>query len=254
MIVFNGTRDEAVDLIRSLPAILAGVVPDPFGLADRVKLRAGVALLSEVQQDFIVKSRGGTGRDGVKWPDLKPETVANRRVTRAEKKAAGVTGRRVRGLLTPAQDREWRKRFRVVYLAARRDVGHDEARRIAFASAWKWVKEHFGAVTRKEVFGGRKVDILRDTGELFRSLTPGVEYTPSGEPGQVFDTSRPGRVIVGTNKKPQHQTGDPARGLPARHLWPADGKIPDAWWPGVNDAIRTGTGEVIAAILRGVVP
>lgn len=253
-VTFQGTRAEATALIASIPAILAGTAADPFGVANRVKLRAGVALLSEVQQDFITKSRGGRGRDGIQWPALKPETVAQRRVTAAEKKAAGIKGERVRGYLTPEQDREWRKKFRSVFLAARRDVSAEAARRIAFGAAWKWVKERFGAQTRKELFGGRKVDILRDTGELFRSITPGVEYTPSGAPGQVFDVTQPGRVVVGTNKKPWHQHGRPERGLPARPLWPEDGSIPDAWWPGVNDAITTGITEAVAAVLRGVSP
>lgn len=251
-VAFSGTMSEATALLTQLPAVLAGDAADVYGVAERVKLRAGVALLSEVQQDFIDKSRGGVGRDGIRWPKLKPETVAQRRVTRAEYKAAGVKGDRTRGLLTPEQNEHWKRRFRAVYLACLRDTDPGTAKRIAGAAAWKWVKEHFGAVTRLELFGQRQVDILRDTGELFRSLTPGVDYTPSDAPGQVFDVSKPGRVIVGTNKKPWHHTGDPEKGLPARPLWPPDGSIPDAWRPGVDDAIATGVTEAVAAILQGV--
>lgn len=158
-------------------------------------------------------------------------------------------GKRVRGFLTPAQDREWRRVFRRAFYAARADVGEAEAKRIAGAAAWKFAREAFGYRTRTELFGNRKVDVLRDTGELLRALTPGVEAEPSGAPGQIFEV-HPGRVVVGVNKKAWHHKGDRRRGLPARPLWPDDG-IPEAWVPAVNEAVETGVLEAVRAVLGG---
>ena len=88
-------------------------------------------------------------------------------------------------------------------------------------------------------------DILRDTGLMFRSLSPGVFSFDSAAPGaefQIFDRL-PGRVIVGTNRYPQHHTGIPGK-LPKRELWPSDGNLPEAWWVDIVevsvDALYTG--------------
>ena len=126
--------------------MLSGKIPDPSGQVQALMMRVGITLLSEVQRDFITKARGGTGRDGIKWEPLKPQTVHRRR-------------------------------------------GHG--------------------------VGG--VEILRDTGELFRSLEPGLGTQPSGASGQVFELE-PGAVTIGTNKKPWHHRGNER--LPARPLWP----------------------------------
>ncbi len=246
---FHGTKAEAVELIRSIPALLAGRVPDPFGVARRVQLRVGVALLSQVQQDFITKSRGEVGRDGIQWPPLKPETIARRRVTAKERKAAGLTrANKYRGNMTAAQDAAWRKRFWEVLRGLRLDLGDKAAKAAAARAAWALVKEKFGYKTQVELFGGRQVDILRDTGDLFRSLTPGVDATPSGAEGQLFEAT-PGGVRVGTNRKPWHHKGVAGK-LPARPLWPLDGSIPPAWRPALNDAASTGVAEVAAELLR----
>lgn len=84
---FRGNRDDLRRALRSLPQILSGRAPDPFGIARQVQLRLGVALLSKVQQAFLVKSRRGTGDDGVKWAELAPATIAARTRTRAEVRA-----------------------------------------------------------------------------------------------------------------------------------------------------------------------
>lgn len=191
-IVFTGTAEELKAVLMGLPAILAGTAPDPLGLARGLQLRMGVALLSQIQQDFVVKARGGTGRDGVTWPKLAPSTIARRLA-----KEAG-------------------------------------ARKGKKASPFAGV-----------------VEILRDTGELFRSLSPGVDAAPSGADGQVFRLS-PGRVTVGTNKKPWHQDGN-AR-LPARKMWPDGNKIPPAWMPAIRRAYARGVAEILEALAKGRTP
>lgn len=240
-IYFDGTRAELHQLLRAFPAIVAGSAPDPMGIAKGIQLRVGVALLSKIQQAFIVKSRGGVGEDGIQWPALKRSTVAQRRTSASERKELGLTGQRTRGLLTPAQDKRWRALFAATknQLMAKFGLSPQAAGARAAQMAWAVLKAE-GAQTKLDTLGNRKVDTLRDTGELFRSLSPGVEDRPSGAEGQVFQV-QPGRVIVGTNKKPWHHRGVPGK-LPARHLWPPDGNLPDPWW-----------GAILAAGQRGCV-
>lgn len=245
--VFRGTRAELAAALARIPAALAGRDPAAARPAELALARAGTALLGEVQRAFLVKSRGGVGSDGIKWVPLKRETVAARRTTAGERKAAGVGGRRGRGLLTPAQDKRWRQVYARTLARLRLSLGEADARARAAAAAWADAKRS-GARTRLDVFGGRQVDVLRDTGELFRSLTPGYEQLGPAGPGQVFRVA-PGAVVVGTAKKPWHHRGVPGR-LPARPLWPVDGTIPPAWWPAVRDALARGLAAVAVELVE----
>ena len=223
-VVFRGSRDQLRKLLASAPRILAGRAADPNGIGRGLCLRLGVALLSKVQQAFIVKSRGGTGDDGIKWKPMKPASIAQRRTTAGERKQLGITGKRTRGLLTPAQDQRWRALFasEKARLIAKFGLGDRAASAKAAQRAWAILKSE-GAQTKLAVLGSRQVEIMRDTGRLFRSLSPGVEDKPSGAEGQVFEMP-PGRVIVGTNVA---YAGYQAR---MRPLWPPDGHLPAAWW------------------------
>lgn len=249
-VTFQGSRADLLALLRQLPRILAGTEADPYGVAQALQLRLGVALLSKIQQSFVAKSRGGTGEDGIRWPPLKRETIAQRRTTRAERKALGITGRRERGLLTPAQNERWRKLFatRKDWLQAKFGLGAREAAARAAQIAWATLKAE-GAKTKLEVLGGRQVDTLRDTGELFRSFSPGVEDRPSRAEGQIFEVP-PGQVIVGTNKKPWHHKGIPGR-LPARPFWPLDGVLPGVWWDHLLRVYQRGLLRALVLILEG---
>lgn len=244
-IVFAGSREQLRKLLADVPKILAGHAPDPLGIARGLQLRLGVALLSKVQQAFIVKSRGGTGDDGIKWPPLKPETIAQRRTTAGERKQLGITGKRVRGLLTPAEDKRWRAIFagEKARLIAKFGLSDKDAAARAAQKAWAVLKSQ-GAKTKLAVLGGRQVDMLRDTDRLFRSLSPGVEDKPSGADGQVFETP-PGRVIVGTNVE---YAGPQFRRRPA---WPPDGRLPDAWWRYLTQVGVRGLARALTLLVGG---
>jgi len=177
-VVFSGSRADLARLIQRLPRLLAGLEPDIYGIARGLQLRLGVALLSKIQQDFITKARGGLGDDGIRWPPLKPATIARRR-------GGGLGG----------------------------------------------------------------VEILRDTGELIRSFSPGVEDRPSGADGQVFEL-KPGLVRVGTNKKPWHHRGVKNK-LPARSFWPLDGRLPAAWWRYLLRVYGRGLARALTILLSG---
>jgi hypothetical protein len=243
------TQPQIQALLAAVPKLLDGTQADPWGFVQGIQLRMGVALLSKIQQAFITKSRGGTGEDGIKWAPLKRETIAQRRTTAGERKALGIgRGNRYRGLLTRAEDERWRKIFaaRKDWLMAKFGLSQQQASARAAQIAWSILKAE-GAKTKLDLLGGRQVDILRDTGEMLRALSPGVDDKPSGADGQVFETP-PGRVIVGLNKKPWHHTGIPGR-LPARPLWPPDGNLPESWWEDITEAGRTGLIRALVLIL-----
>ena len=66
---------EASQVMQELEAIRARMVANRPQL-----LRAwGRNLLDRTHRDFAIKSRGGTGSDGIKWAPLKPATIRRKR-------------------------------------------------------------------------------------------------------------------------------------------------------------------------------
>ncbi len=243
-LVYNGSRDDLMRLLRQFPALFAGKMHGSLDVAKGLQLRVGVALLSKVQQAFIVKSRGGTGEDGIRWPPMKPASIAQRRTSAAERKSLGIAGKRTRGLLTAAQDKRWRKIFATKKWLFVAKFGMDEASAAARAAkiAWSILKAE-GAKTKIGTLGNRQVDMCRDTGRYFRSLSPGVEDKPSGADGQVFETP-PGKVIVGTDVQ---YAGYQAK---LRPLWPPNGQLPDVWWRAMTQAALRGAVQAVKLILE----
>jgi hypothetical protein len=95
-VVYRGARADVVALVRTLVAAAAGRGPDPLGVVEPVLTRGAVALLSKIQQAFVVKARGGTDEAGISWKPLLRKTVAQRRTTRPNSRAwaspAGASG------------------------------------------------------------------------------------------------------------------------------------------------------------------
>lgn len=241
-IYFRGTRQDAKRLIHALTQSLVGQDSSMPGIARGVFSAMGMAALSDIKSDYVRKARGGTGEDGVKWPPLEKETIAySRRFGSGEKaklkKAAGL-GRGHRfgaggktGLLSASQKKQWNAIYASTLkrMLASTDLASAKVR--AAQVAWATMKKR-GAKTKLEVYGNRSVEILRDTGILLNSLSPGEmtgsEYQSSTE-DQVFDTITNG-VIVGTNVPyaATHQYGDAKRGIPARPFLP-EGDAPQVW-------------------------
>jgi len=247
---FHGTREELAQLFNQLGEAIAGQSGGFDTYVRPIYDRIGVALLSQIQQDFITKSRGGIGRDGIQWPPLKPETIAQRRIGDGDLKTIGVKGKKIpasrtRGLLTQDQDKRWKQLFSQYYMRYVFEFGDAGAKSRAAATAWTILKGE-GAQTKLGVLGGRKVDILRDTGVLFRSLSPS---TAGVEPeGQIFEIE-PGVVTVGTNIHPYHHAGIPGK-LPARPFWPLDGSMPNPWWEAIYLAAANGIREAMFLIIQ----
>lgn len=244
-VYFQGSREDARRIVYQLAGMLTGRVKDSLGIAQGVFLAVGFAALSDIKADFVRKARGGTGEDGVKWPPLSPEYLAyHRRFGPGEKaalkKAAGVgKGQRFgvggnKGLLTKAQQKRWNEIFatRLARFAMSMSLG--EAKQRAAQVAWAVLKSE-GAQTMLGVYGHRQVEILRDTGILLNSLSPGrlaanhySKPTADGGEQQIFETMGNG-VIVGTNVPyaASHNYGDTKRGIPKRQFLP---KEPPAVW------------------------
>lgn len=273
-VYFRGSREQARAIVYQLAAILTGKVRDSIGIAQGVFLAVGFAALSDIKADFIRKSRGARGEDGETWPPLSPEYLAyHRRFGPGEKsrlkKAAGlgaankfspggllkttviehtITEKFVqnKGLLTKDQLKRWQQVFGQSLARFLVSMGPGEAKARAGKIAWATVKRE-GAKTILEVYGHRQVDILRDTGILLNSLSPGRIVgngyeKPSGDGGdqQIMETIANG-VIVGTNVPyaATHNYGDPKRNIPKRQFIPQN--PPAVWverWLNVaNDAL-----------------
>lgn len=274
-IQFIGTRADVRARAFRLKGLLTGAESDSQGVARGFQLALGFGALSDIKDAFVTKSRGGTDEMGITWPRLSPEYLAyGRRFGRGEKarllRAAGgdpklhkfgVAGNT--GLLTKEQKARWQKIFGQQFARFYASTGSSEyAKMRAGRMAWYILKSE-GALTKLAVFGNRQVEILRDTGVLFNSLSPGLlsgegasaDYQkPTSEGGdqQIF-AIRPGSVTVGTNVPyaATHNYGDAKRGIPRRQFLPeSDAQVPSAWWNRWL-AIADRSLEVGAAILFG---
>lgn len=237
------TRPEVHRLFVAVPALLAGRMQDSGGIVRALMIRVGMTALSHIRIAFVAKAHGGVDEAGESWAPLQRSTIANRRPAPHKKR-----GERPRGLLTVAQDKQWRSIYARQLARFKGDKGH------AAAYAW-FVLKAGGAKTKLDVYGGQTVEMLRDTGRGLNSLSPGVKppdftwsMTSTGAvEGQVFRFD-PGAVIVGTNVKYMvyHHRGVPGR-LPQRRLWPRT--LPATWWKDIGEQARAGVVQLITALL-----
>ncbi|TWU22456.1 hypothetical protein Pla52o_35120 [Novipirellula galeiformis] len=190
-VYFRGSRADAATLVRQVIQSLTGRGASHAILAQGVHRSIGMAALSDIHDDFVRKAKGGTGEDGVKWPPLAPATLAyGRRAPKGKGHAPGGKD----GLLTRRQLKRWREIYgtRLARFAASMPLGAAKAR--AAKIAWATVKAE-GGKTKIAEYANIPHEILRDTGVLLNSLSPGEVGSNSD---QIFKTIL-GGVIVGTN-------------------------------------------------------
>jgi hypothetical protein len=122
---------------------------------------------------FLAKSFGGTDNLGNRWKPLAHSTNIYKPLVSGEASSYGVRQfKALRGLLTPSQDRLWRRIFASVYRSNLAKLGDAEAKQFAARVAWDKVKAA-GGKTKKDVFANRKTQINVRTGRLLRACTPG---------------------------------------------------------------------------------
>jgi hypothetical protein len=239
------TRQEVRQAIQQIPSGAMGE-NGAKAAADAMMLRTGFAALKHIKDAFIAKSRGGTDEAGDRWKPLKRETVAYGR--RHRKKAGDPSESRV---FSRAKNLPWipRSSGRAAYAPSyaltdkqkerwwdvyRQQLARFRGNKAAAAKfAWAVLKGE-GATTLIAQYGDAQVDILRDTGILLNSLSPGVD---SGT--QIMRVGH-GEVIVGTNV-PYAVYHHEGRGHnPQRRLWPSPAKWPSRWWTNIAEVARDG--------------
>ena len=250
----RATRAAVVSALMGVPREAVSGGP----IANAMMVRCGLAALGRIRHAFVVKAGGGTDEAGDRWKPLKPETIAYSRRHRKKsgdprqsqvfsraKKLPWVPRPNVRAgyapsyALTSRQRDRWWDVYRQGLAMFRGDKGH-AARR-----AWVILKGE-GATTLIAQYGNAKVDILRDTGLLLNSLSPGTTVAQ-----QVFRV-RPGEVIVGTNRKGAkgHHEGIPGR-LPQRRLWPEPSRWPSNWWGDIQEQSQAGLLDIAVFLITG---
>lgn len=233
----------SVHVRAKLDAIKAAVLSVPSratqgeSLADAMLLRVGTVLLGHIRRNFLIKASGGTDETGDKWQPLSPKTIAYR--TRRTKTERGRNARPSQALTKKQQERWWEV-YRRNLARFKGDKGH------AAAAAWLVLKGE-GARTLVDKYGYRRAEILRDTGLLLDSLSPG-----SGSAEQILTTSG-GEVVIGTSRKGamSHHNGIPGR-LPQRRLWPEPSKWPNSWWKDINEQVKQGMSDIITQLVKSV--
>ena len=233
------SRESIKAALRQVPGILAGKSPDPTGEGKALLQALGMQALGIVKAAFLVKARGGTDAAGIQWAPLSKKTIAYGRRhpgLEAKRKKAAAEGHKGRPLLTKKQDQLWRAIYASVKAAAMRaGAGEGEASGSAAARAWGVVKAQGGKTIIGE-YGNTSVEIGRDTGRMYNSLSP--DASDFGPTEQILDVE-PGRVAVGTNVKY-------AKFFHAkRPLWPADNAWPEAWTNRLAETLNDGVMKLL---------
>jgi hypothetical protein len=243
--VSSDRRADIEQLIRALPAMLAGKIPDRGGIVSGMRARLGHTFLSLVKEDFVKKSRGQAGADGQTWAPLSAAYLAYRRPFNNGRKPPRGPGKapgNKNGFLDKQQLQRWRKIFADRYAFFVMRESEAEAKAHAAAIAWATLKAE-GAKTKIEEFGRKRVagsdyNILRDRSTLLNSLSPGVltatGYQPKAD--QVYE-DHGSRLVVGTNV-PYAKYHHYGKGRRHRPLWPE--KLPDDWWRQIEDQMLAG--------------
>lgn len=221
---FRGSRAELSGVIEQLQAVLAGDAPDRHGIAKGFFGAIGLAALSDVKDAFVIKAKGGTDELGIKWKPLAPSTIANRRVGPRDRKDPAIA------LREKIRKRETKKALARYRLSLPEEEAQRRSKIVGGIKATQLTGK-----TKIQTLGSRDVEILRDTGVLLNSLSPGrwtqsgyTKPTTEGGDEQIFEIE-PGEVIVGTNVEyaSVHQNG--SANIPARPFLP-EKEIPTIWW------------------------
>ena len=96
---------------------------------------------------------------------------------------------------------------------------------------------------RRKGKGVGNPQILRDTGILLNSLSPGGI-------GNIIEW-RPGVVEIGTNIPYARYHHEGTDKIPARPLWPEPYRWPSEWWNNIAEETREAVARLIARMLGG---
>jgi hypothetical protein len=246
----SASRADVSGLMRRLPGILSGRLPDEGGIAAGFRARLTFVLFALIQDRFEKLGRGGSDENGEEWAPLSKSYLAYQRPTTGRGRPMGggkAGGSGEDGLLTDAEDAAWWAVYRrhLGFLATRHPI--KKAKGIAAAKAWQAVKGSGGQTKIDDAaFGGRQIgdyQVLFDSGTLFVSLSvgelsesgAGASYSPSS-PEQIA-REEPGKLVVGSSV-PYAIFHHKGKGRAHRSLWPDP--IPSSWWRQILDQALAG--------------
>ena len=246
MVATIKTRSSAEQVkatVGSLPLKLLG----GGRFSEHVLTCIGLAVLADIQREFVIASRGGSNAYGLKWPPLKPETIANRRVGPKDiRNDPDVKARE------QIRKREFRKMFR----RFKQSLPESEARAAANRAAGQMATKLTGQ-TKVQTLGHRQVDMLRDTAILVNSLSaarpkPAAFDSYSATEDQLFNVEA-SAVTVGTTVPyaAVHNFGYPPGNIPARQFIPRPEQIPQQMIDAYNRIAAQAVLFVLRAMLEG---
>lgn len=236
----RGTRRDVRRIINQAAAAASGKSSQAQEIVEGMQTRIGMVALGHIRDAFVTKARGGTDESGLSWPPLKRSTIAYSRRHPGVPKSNIRAAFRPSWMLTDKQRNRWWEVYRRCLASTRGDTGKSAQ------IAWATVKRE-GATTLLEKYGDTQVEILRDTGLLLNSLSPGV--SPGSVENQVFRLA-PGEIIIGTNRKwaGTHHHGT-AR-IPQRRLWPSPENWPESWWKDIAAEAKQGYIDCVLFLLK----
>lgn len=237
MYFWKGTKDQLSLVLGSLGKVAGSFEgADRHGIGTSFRIVIGFTLLANFYDAFVTKSDGGTDEMGIKWEELRPSTIAGRRVGKKDLEDPLIKDR-VRAV------EKYKRKLLPEY---RLTLTESQAQAAATRRANQLATKETGR-TKIETLGYRQVKILQDYGFLLGSLTPGqisnthgiAAYTkPSIEGGedQIFEVGI-GEITFGSDTMYAgfHQYG--TKKMPARPFFPPKGvEIPQLWIDDMMDA------------------
>jgi hypothetical protein len=243
-------KADVMNMMRQLPSICAGDVPQYARFATAMAARVGNAFLANVKQSYVEKSESLGGYDDTRWTPNAVATVKRK----VEKHVGNLRGKGARNQAFSQRYEEFKllvsetkRSLRDAYVnSSDKDIRKQQVK--ALDRAVKAAVGDFAHVMRKEtgfdnVRPFQLTAILRDTNRMFNSLSAGIADQPYAGIDAEYQIFRPepGIITVGTNVvyASTHQHGDDERNIPARPFFPEPGSIPAEWWEDMFDAARS---------------
>lgn len=166
-------------------------IPDTVQSRTLYKAYFAQRFMELVHSAYVEKSKEEADDLGNKWKPLSPITHIYKPLRRGEASTYGIRNfSGTRGLLTPKEDRLWR---RVFYFSMKK-YGKERAAQRAWTAVMK-----VGAKTKKAILTNRRTDINIRTGRLIKAFSPGRvaggRYIPPS-PDQKIRFTQNSMVIV----------------------------------------------------------
>jgi hypothetical protein len=224
----NASYEEVIQYLYSLPEICSGRGSDSHHVGDHGLSEAAREMMDNVHHDYLRKSLGQKGEDGIRWPSLARATV--------KKRLRGTGKTNIRQSLYQTQKKKYKSYGMIDREAARRASQDVELAERTGVLPWPY---------------NQNVPILVESGDLLSSTEPGTAsggyYTP---PMNQLVEKEPGKIAISSEIRyaDRHMTGDPEQPLPKRAFMPEE--IPDRWDQKIGDAYAYGAARAIAQAVK----